>query len=91
MAGEMDIAGSMNIVFHADLSAYVAHRPSVLYWVLQPGATIGGIGLGLVRMVRPWNEWLITWGYDISQPPPDLTTRWRSRSSTTSSATTPCR
>ena len=21
-------------------------------------------------MVRPWNEWLIVWGYDISQPPP---------------------
>ncbi|MCH1867283.1 FAD-dependent monooxygenase [Nocardioides sp. CFH 31398] len=73
MAGEMDVAGSMNIVFHADLSAYVAHRPSVLYWVLQPGATIGGIGLGLIRMVRPWNEWLITWGYDIDEPPPDLT------------------
>jgi 2,4-dichlorophenol 6-monooxygenase len=72
MAGEMDIAGSMNIVFHADLSALVAHRPSVLYWVLQPGATIGGIGLGLVRMVRPWNEWLITWGYDITKPPPDV-------------------
>ncbi|HST84212.1 MAG TPA: FAD-dependent monooxygenase [Kineosporiaceae bacterium] len=70
MAGEMDIAGSMNIVFHADLAALVAHRPSVLYWVLQPGATIGGIGLGLVRMVRPWNEWLITWGYDITKPPP---------------------
>jgi 2,4-dichlorophenol 6-monooxygenase len=72
MAGQMDLAGSMNIVFHADLSEYVAHRPSVLYWVLQPGATIGGIGLGLVRMVRPWNEWLITWGYDIDEPPPDL-------------------
>ncbi|GAA2588618.1 FAD-dependent monooxygenase [Winogradskya consettensis] len=72
MAGQMDVAGSMNIVFHADLSAFVAHRPSVLYWVLQPGATIGGIGLGLVRMVRPWNEWLITWGYDISGPPPKL-------------------
>jgi len=70
MAGQMDIAGSMNIVFHADLTRFVAHRPSVLYWVLQPGATIGGIGLGLVRMVRPWNEWLITWGYDITQPPP---------------------
>ncbi|MDO9379990.1 MAG: FAD-dependent monooxygenase [Nocardioidaceae bacterium] len=72
MAGEMDIAGSMNIVFHADLTELVQHRPSVLYWVLQPGATIGGIGLGLIRLVRPWNEWLITWGYDISQPPPDL-------------------
>jgi 2,4-dichlorophenol 6-monooxygenase len=70
--GQMDVAGSMNIVFHADLSAYVEHRPSVLYWVLQPGANIGGIGLGLVRMVRPWNEWLIVWGYDINQPPPDV-------------------
>ncbi|MGW7685050.1 FAD-dependent monooxygenase [Kribbella sp. NPDC054772] len=70
MAGAMDIEGSMNIVFEADLSRYVAHRPSVLYWVLQPGAQIGGIGAGLVRMVRPWNEWLIVWGYDINQPPP---------------------
>jgi len=70
--GQMDLAGSMNIVFHADLSRYVEHRPSVLYWVLQPGADIGGIGLGLVRMVRPWNEWLIVWGYDISQPPPEV-------------------
>ncbi|MEU0091401.1 FAD-dependent monooxygenase [Kribbella sp. NPDC006257] len=70
MAGSMDIEGSMNIVFEADLSKYVAHRPSVLYWVLQPGAQIGGIGAGLVRMVRPWNEWLIVWGYDINQPAP---------------------
>ncbi len=70
--GQMDIAGSMNIVFHADLSHLVAHRPSVLYWVLQPGADVGGIGLGLVRMVRPWNEWMVVWGYDITQPPPDV-------------------
>jgi 2,4-dichlorophenol 6-monooxygenase len=47
--GEMDVAGSMNIVFHADLSRFVEHRPSVLYWVLQPGSNIGGIGMGLVR------------------------------------------
>jgi 2,4-dichlorophenol 6-monooxygenase len=70
--GQMDVAGSMNIVFHADLSAKVAHRPSVLYWVLQPGSDIGGIGMGLVRMVRPWDEWLIVWGYDINDSPPDL-------------------
>jgi 2,4-dichlorophenol 6-monooxygenase len=70
MEGEMDWAGSMNIVFHADLSKYVAHRPSVLYWIMQPGADIGGIGMGLVRMVRPWDEWLIVWGYDINEPPP---------------------
>jgi len=68
--GEMDIAGSMNITFKADISRYVSNRPSVLYWVIQPGSNVGGIGAGLVRMIRPWNEWLIVWGYDISQPAP---------------------
>jgi 2,4-dichlorophenol 6-monooxygenase len=70
--GRMGVAGSLNIVFEADLSRYVAHRPSVLYWVLQPGSSIGGIGMGLVRMVRPWNQWLIVWGYDIAKDPPVL-------------------
>lgn len=70
--GKMGVGGSMNILFRADLSKYVAHRPSVLYWVMQPGADVGGIGMGLVRMVRPWHEWLIVWGYDISQPAPEV-------------------
>ena len=72
MQGQMDIAGSMNITFRADMERLVGHRPSVLYWVIQPGADVGGIGAGLVRMVRPWNEWLIVWGYDITQPPPEV-------------------
>ncbi|MBN9219851.1 MAG: FAD-dependent monooxygenase [Mesorhizobium sp.] len=70
--GRMGVGGSMNILFKADLSKYVAHRPSVLYWVVQPGADVGGIGMGLVRMIRPWNEWLIVWGYDINQPAPKV-------------------
>ena len=73
--GKMGVAGSMNIVFNADLSPLVAHRPSVLYWVLQPGSDVGGIGMGLVRMVRPWNEWLIVWGYDINDKPPKVDER----------------
>jgi 2,4-dichlorophenol 6-monooxygenase len=73
MEGQMGRAGSMNIIVQADLSKYVAHRPSVLYWVLQPGAEIGGIGAGLIRMVRPWNEWLIIWGYDIEHGERKLT------------------
>lgn len=68
--GKMGVGGSMNILFRADLSKYVAHRPSVLYWVMQPGADVGGIGMGLVRMIRPWNEWLIVWGYDVTRPAP---------------------
>jgi 2,4-dichlorophenol 6-monooxygenase len=83
--GQADIAGSMNIVFRADLSHLVAHRPSVLYWVLQPGSNIGGIGMGLVRMVRPWDEWLIVWGYDITGPAPELDDE-RARASSISGA-----
>jgi len=74
--GQMGVGGSMNIHFRADLSRYVAHRPSVLYWVMQPGADVGGIGMGLVRMVRPWNEWLIVWGYDIAKPVPVVDTEF---------------
>ncbi len=70
--GKMGVGGSMNILFRADLSKYVAHRPSVLYWIMQPGADVGGIGMGLVRMIRPWNEWLIVWGYDINEPEPEV-------------------
>lgn len=68
--GQMGVRGSMNIWFRADLSEFVAHRPAVLYPIMQPGAEVGGIGMGLIRMVRPWNEWLIVWGYDIAEPTP---------------------
>src|SRR5450432_2254361 len=70
MEGKMGVAGSINIVFAADLTRFVAHRPSVLYWVMQPGSDVGGIGMGVVRMVRPWNKWLLIWGYDINEPAP---------------------
>jgi len=73
LVGRMGVAGSINILFEADLTHLVAHRPSTLYWVLQTGSDVGGIGMGLVRCVRPWHEWLIVWGYDIDGPPPDLT------------------
>ena len=68
--GQMGVAGSINILIEADLTRFVSHRPSVLYWVLQPGADVGGIGMGVVRMVRPWNEWLLIWGYDINEEAP---------------------
>ena len=69
----MDSAGSMNIVFHADLS-HLRRAPARASCTgcCSPGADVGGIGMGLVRMVRPWNEWLIVWGYDINEPPPEV-------------------
>lgn len=73
MDGDMGLQGSMSIAFEADLAKYVAHRPSVLFWVFQPGSNIGGIGAGAIRMVRPWNQWLSIYGYDIKDGPPELT------------------
>lgn len=72
LEGQMGKSGSINMVFEADLTKFVAHRPSVLYWVIQPGSDIGGLGIGVVRMVRPWNKWLAIWGYDVDAGPPDL-------------------
>jgi len=70
--GEEGKGGSMNIVFEADLARYVQHRPGVLYWVVRPGEGIGGIGMGALRMVRPWTKWMAVWGYDIDGPGPEL-------------------
>jgi len=67
------VAGALSIVFEADLSRFVAHRPAVLYWMLQPGAEREGVGLGVLRMIKPWNEWMLMWGYEVAAGPPDLT------------------
>ena len=67
------VAGAMSIVFEADLSHLVAHRPSVLYWMLQPGAEKEGVGLGVLRMIKPWTEWMLMWGYEVAAGPPTFT------------------
>ena len=67
------VAGAMNIVFEADLSRFVEHRPSVLYWMLQPGAEREGVGLGVLRMIKPWHEWMLMWGYEVAAGPPEFT------------------
>jgi 2,4-dichlorophenol 6-monooxygenase len=67
------VGGSLSIVFEADLSRFVAHRPSVLYWMLQPGAEKEGVGLGVLRMIKPWHEWMLMWGYEVAAGPPTFT------------------
>jgi 2,4-dichlorophenol 6-monooxygenase len=73
IVGEMARAGTVYAHFRADLSRYVAHRPSILYWIMNPAVGFGEIGMGLLRAVRPWYEWIAGWGFDISKGDPDLT------------------
>lgn len=70
--GEMSRAGTAYVIFNADLSKYVAHRPSILQWIANPIAGFGEIGMGLLRAIRPWDQWIAGWGFDMSKGEPDL-------------------
>ena len=70
--GQMARAGTVYTVFNADLSRYSKHRPSILNWIVTPDASFGEIGMGLLRAVHPWTQWIAGWGFDISKGEPDL-------------------
>lgn len=73
--GEMSMGshGSLNIEFTGDLSPLVEHRKGDMYWMIQPGDGFNGAGVGVLRMVRPWNKWVCVSGYDMSKGDPKLT------------------
>ncbi|MDO9378827.1 MAG: FAD-dependent monooxygenase [Nocardioidaceae bacterium] len=72
LEGELARAGTAYILFNADLSQYVAHRPSILHWIMNSKAGFGEIGMGLLRAIKPWNQWIAGWGFDIAAGEPDL-------------------
>jgi 2,4-dichlorophenol 6-monooxygenase len=70
--GELARAGTVYVQFHGDLGDFVAHRPSILNWIVNADAAVGEIGLGLLRAVTPWDTWIAGWGFDPSTGGPDL-------------------
>lgn len=70
--GQLARAGTAYVIFKADLSRYVAHRPSILHWIVTPNAAFGEIGFGLLRAVTPWTGWIAGWGFDMTKGEPDL-------------------
>jgi 2,4-dichlorophenol 6-monooxygenase len=64
-------AATLYTRFRADLSRYVAHRPSTLHWIMTPSADFGEIGMGLLRCIRPWHDWIAGWGFDMADSEPD--------------------
>ena len=77
--GQMARAGTVYTIFNADLSRYSKHRPSILNWIVTPDASFGEIGMGLLRAVRPWTQWIAGWGFDINKGEPDLRREQRPR------------
>ena len=41
--------------------------------MVQPGAEKEGVGLGVLRMIKPWTEWMLMWGYEVAAGPPEFT------------------
>ena len=70
--GELARAGTVYAQFDADLTKYVAHRPSILHWIFNRAAGVGEIGMGLLRAVEPWTKWIAGWGFDAADGPGDL-------------------
>lgn len=74
MIGEMGLAAAASIWFKADLTEYVAHRPGVIYWALQPGNDFA-FGAGAVINVHSWDEWVLVAMYDPANGEQEITER----------------
>jgi 2,4-dichlorophenol 6-monooxygenase len=72
LEGQLARASTAYVLFRADLSRYVAHRPSILYWIVTSDASFGEIGMGLLRAIEPWNQWIAGWGFDFTKGEPDF-------------------
>ena len=72
LEGQLARAATAYVLFNADLTRYAAHRPSILYWIVTSNAAFGEIGLGLLRAITPWKQWIAGWGFDPSQGDPDF-------------------
>ncbi len=72
LEGQLARAATAYVLFRADLSRYVAHRPSILYWIVSSNAAFGEIGMGLLRAIQPWKQWIAGWGLDMNKGEPDF-------------------
>lgn len=58
LEGTSGLAPALNVLFTADLSRYLAHRPGSIFWIMQPDRE-GKLGNAMLRMVKPWYEWVV--------------------------------
>lgn len=70
--GQLARAATAYVLFRADLTRYVAHRPSILYWIVTSNAAFGEIGMGMLRAIDPWSKWIAGWGFNMDQGEPDF-------------------
>ena len=63
--GRAAVGGALHIIFEADLSRF-RRVPAVgsMYWMVQPGrGERRRKASAALRMIKPWHEWMLMWGY----------------------------
>ena len=61
---------AMNVLVKADLSHLMEYRMGNLHWIVQPDVEHPDFAfVGIVRMVKPWHEWIFIMLPDPRAPP----------------------
>jgi 2,4-dichlorophenol 6-monooxygenase len=68
--GQAALKHMLNMWVEVDLAEHTAHRPGVIYTMLQPGAD-SWVGSGAFICVRPFSDWVVVREYDPSLGEPD--------------------
>jgi 2,4-dichlorophenol 6-monooxygenase len=58
LVGQHGLGNVFNVLVDVDLNDYVAHRRGIFYQIIQPGLSMWS-PVGLFRMVRPWDQWIV--------------------------------
>jgi len=52
----------------------VAERPGPLFYLVRTAEDDDGIGVGVLRCIKPWTRWLLIKGFAAGKEVPDLPT-----------------
>jgi 2,4-dichlorophenol 6-monooxygenase len=58
LVGQHGLGNIFNVLVDVDLSDYVTHRRGIFYQIIQPDLSMWA-PVGLFRMVRPWDQWIV--------------------------------
>jgi 2,4-dichlorophenol 6-monooxygenase len=58
LSGQHGLGNVFNVFIEADLSDYVGRRRGNFYQIIQPGVS-DWAPVGVFRMVRPWDQWVV--------------------------------
>lgn len=72
LTGMHGLGNVFNVLVDVDLSEYAERRPAIFYQIIQPEASTWA-PVGVLRMVRPWDQWIAIFLVPSAVDAPTLT------------------